>query len=439
MTASFLSFLAATSMPEFFSNTISVFVAESDMGSVAECDCDSQIIIFSIFLFIRLGAIVGSMLFNTLGVAGSASLFTRKHIQMDWWPITRDAIVFTCNLSALVVIVWDGEIIWWETIIFVVLYICYWLLMFQNPRLMKLVKGVVEDRWLWCQRIKNYDIPNQRPKDFKAPSAYAAENPAFNASKSDISTIGGAVASRKNSVDIDPPPGRRDRRASFDLTSIDDIDEEEEVQLFSLPVNGSAFDYFWFFFTWPIRFLLHFTIPDPIKYKKWFALSFLCCIVWIGGMAYIVFWMVVCIGDTFKIPEPIMGFTLLAFGGCMPEAISAVIVARKGSGQMGVSNALGANSLNILFSLGLPWFIRTITDLVRYGTDKAFIEIGSYGIQFTILGLVFAIAALYITISAFGYKLRKMVGAFLFLFYIILATIAILIELDIILPQGREC
>lgn len=390
-------------------------------------------------LFIRLGAIVGSMLFNTLGVAGSASLFTRKHIQMDWWPITRDAIVFTCNLSALVVIVWDGEIMWWETIIFVVLYVCYWLLMFQNPRLMKMVKGVVEDRWLWCQRIKNYDIPNQRPKDLKAPSAYAAENPAFNASKSDISTIGGAIGSRKNSVDIDPPPGRRDRRASFDLTRIDDIEEEEEVQLFSLPVNGSMFDYFWFFFTWPIRFLLHFTIPDPIKYKKWFALSFLCCIVWIGGMAYIVFWMVVCIGDTFQIPEPIMGFTLLAFGGCMPEAISAVIVARKGSGQMGVSNALGANSLNILFSLGLPWFIRTMTDLVRYGTDKAFLEIGSYGIQFTILGLVFAIAALYITISAFGYKLRKTVGAFLFLFYIILATIAILIELDIILPQEREC
>lgn len=51
-------------------------------------------------------------------------------------------------------------------------------------------------------------------------------------------------------------------------------------------------------------------------------------------VAYVIFWMVVIIGYTFGIPEPIMGFTLLAFGGCMPEAISAVIVARKGSGQM---------------------------------------------------------------------------------------------------------
>lgn len=380
------------------------------------------------------------MLFNTLGVAASASLFTKKPIQMDWWPITRDAIVFTCNLSALVVIVWDGEIMWYETIVFVVLYISYWILMFQNPRIMKVVKRVIEDRFMWCQRIKNYDIVNQRPKDMKTGSQYAVENPAFNASKSDISTIGkpdGQSGSRNNSVDF-APPVLRDRRASFDLSRIDD-DEVEDVLLWHLPPNASKFDVFWFFFTWPIRFLLHFTIPDPVKYKKWFALSFTLCIVWIALMAYIVFWMVVVIGDTFGIPEPIMGFTLLAFGGCMPEAISAVIVARRGSGQMGVSNALGANSLNILFSLGLPWFIRNMADIATKGTKGAFIQIESYGIQYTILGLVLAIAALYITVAAFGYQLRKTVGAFLFSSYIILATVAILIELDILIPQNRAC
>lgn len=385
----------------------------------------------------RLGAIVGSMLFNTLGVAASASLFTKKHIQMDWWPITRDAIVFTCNLSALVAIVWDGEVMWYETVIFVVLYISYWVLMFQNPRIMKIVKKLVEDRWMWCQRIKNYDIVNQRPKELKTQSEYAAENPAFTASKSNVSTINHGD-SRKNSI-FESSSNLGFRRASLFLPPGVEEDVPDEVILWQLP-NGGKFDYFWFFFTWPIRFLLHYTIPDPVKYKKWFALSFFLCIIWIAMMAYIVFWMVVIIGDTFGIPEPIMGFTLLAFGGCMPEAISAVIVARKGSGQMGVSNALGANSLNILFSLGLPWFIRNMANIASYGVDKAYIQINSAGIQYTILGLVFAIAALYITIASFGYQLRKTVGAFLFSFYIILASVAILIELGILLPNiVRDC
>lgn len=106
----------ATTIPEFFTNTISTFIAESDMG---------------------LGTIIGSMLFNTLGVAACASMAAAKPIQMDWWPITRDCLMFSINVSVLVTIVWDGRVYWYETIILVCLYFCYWIIMFQNPRIMK--------------------------------------------------------------------------------------------------------------------------------------------------------------------------------------------------------------------------------------------------------------------------------------------------------------
>jgi Ca2+/Na+ antiporter len=121
----------------------------------------------------------------------------------------------------------------------------------------------------------------------------------------------------------------------------------------------------------------------------------------------------------------------------MLEAISAIIVARKGSGQMGVSNALGANSLAVLFSLGMPWFIRTMVD--GAGFTGAYIHIASYGIEFTILGLLLAIASLYLTISIAGYKLRKTVGGILGMFYIMFATLAILIELDILFEPTERC
>ena len=106
----------ATTIPEFFTNTISTFIAESDMG---------------------LGTIIGSMLFNTLGVAACASMAAMKPIQMDWWPITRDCIMFSINVSILVTIVWDGRVYWYETVVLVTMYFIYWIIMFQNPRIMK--------------------------------------------------------------------------------------------------------------------------------------------------------------------------------------------------------------------------------------------------------------------------------------------------------------
>lgn len=47
----------ATSMPEFFTNTISTLITHSDMG---------------------LGTIIGSLMFNTLGVASLAALAINK-------------------------------------------------------------------------------------------------------------------------------------------------------------------------------------------------------------------------------------------------------------------------------------------------------------------------------------------------------------------------
>lgn len=119
----------------------------------------------------------------------------------------------------------------------------------------------------------------------------------------------------------------------------------------------------------------------------------------------------------------------------MPEAITSIIIVRKGSGQMGVSNSLGANSLAILFSLGLPWFIKTMAD-GAWVNDASF-SIDAPGIQFTILGLLPVVATLYIVLSAAGYRMRKTVGAILGSFFIAYATVIILSELNIIFESDR--
>lgn len=52
----------------------------------------------------------------------------------------------------------------------------------------------------------------------------------------------------------------------------------------------------WWFYTWPIKFVLTMTIPNPKTYRRLYPLSFLMCIIWIGSNAYMVVWMVTVIG-----------------------------------------------------------------------------------------------------------------------------------------------
>lgn len=53
----FTHFATATTTPEFFTNVISIFIMDSDMG---------------------VGTIIGSLMFNTLGVAAVAGLASIK-------------------------------------------------------------------------------------------------------------------------------------------------------------------------------------------------------------------------------------------------------------------------------------------------------------------------------------------------------------------------
>lgn len=50
--------------------------------------------------------------------------------------------------------------------------------------------------------------------------------------------------------------------------------------------------------TWPIHLVFMCTIPDCEKprFKNWFPITFLMCIIWIGSLSYVVAWMITIIG-----------------------------------------------------------------------------------------------------------------------------------------------
>lgn len=128
-----------------------------------------------------------------------------------------------------------------------------------------------------------------------------------------------------------------------------------------------------------------------------------------------------------------MGLTFLAAGGCLPEGISSVLLIRKKEGGFGVSNSLGANSLAILMSLGIPWLIRNI--MYQNVPGKQSILLNPHSTQYTMLLLLLAVLSLYLVLTIARYQLKRTVGCVLISVYAVFVTLGILMETSVFFPK----
>jgi sodium/potassium/calcium exchanger 4 len=142
---------------------------------------------------------------------------------------------------------------------------------------------------------------------------------------------------------------------------------EESKKLESSPFekpapNASTVEKLRYYICLPIVFVLHYTIPNSqSESSKLYLISFSMSLVWLSIFSYIMVWMITVIGFTFRIPDTVMGITLIAFGASVPDALSSLLVAKSGLGDMAVSNAIGSNVFDILVCLGIPWLVRCLT------------------------------------------------------------------------------
>ena len=66
------------------------------------------------------------------------------------------------------------------------------------------------------------------------------------------------------------------------------------------------------------------------------------------------------IATHFKIPQLIIGLTIVAFGTSAPEAAVSIVAALKGNSGIALGNVIGSNIFNITFILGLTAFINPL-------------------------------------------------------------------------------
>lgn len=409
----------ATSSPELFVNIVSTFITESDLG---------------------IGTITGSSMFNTLGVAALGSLAAKTPIQLDWWPVTRDSSLYLVSIILLVTISWDGKIFWYDSVILFIACFMYFIIMFNNSKISEFGKGVLIKLQ---KKLRSSTVTLGGPTSPNlTPQLYLVEEHTkcltqFNILSDDKNTKcdedQASLYAVMKTGDVEKKFGNEAVNVYIEINPVtlesDTPNNDEKSRTHYAKLCCQKFLYF---YTWPLKALLCCIVPNPVKRPKLFPITFILCVLIIGANSYLISWMITIIGKAFNISDTVLGFTFLAAGGCLPEAISITIMSRRGEGSMGISNSLGANSMNILLSLGLPWFIKTL--IVENGEAK-FIEITSGAIEYTILSLILVIISLFITLYFNDFKLQKKTGIALVVIYLIFLSCNLTSELMLVHSQ----
>ncbi|KAK0135931.1 Sodium/potassium/calcium exchanger 3 [Merluccius polli] len=117
------TFMAAgSSAPELFTSLIGVFITKGDVG---------------------VGTIVGSAVFNILVIIGLCGIFAGQTVVLTWWSLFRDSSYYILSVLALIMVIYDAQVVWWESLLLMSMYGVYIIIMKFNSQIL----GVVTRRF----------------------------------------------------------------------------------------------------------------------------------------------------------------------------------------------------------------------------------------------------------------------------------------------------
>ncbi|XP_059439054.1 magnesium/proton exchanger isoform X1 [Corylus avellana] len=120
----------------------------------------------------------------------------------------------------------------------------------------------------------------------------------------------------------------------------------------------------WLLLLVPWRLLFAFVPPYQIVHG-WIA--FICSLIFISGIAYIVTELTDLISCVTGINAYVIAFTALAGGTSWPDLVASKIAAeRQTTADSAIANITCSNSVNIYVGIGIPWLIDTAYNFIAY-------------------------------------------------------------------------
>lgn len=350
---------------------------------------------------IGIGAVVGSAVFNIMFIISLVALLSGMLITLNWYPLLRDSVFYLIAIFCMILVIMDERVYWYEALFFLILYALYIVAMFHNSKIETWTYAHITFLGPPSTKSDFINIEGESYKTLENDIQKSQSTASFNA---EIQSNDG-----NEKINLGEPEAVHSNACNPLVFPKKDQDKKEKIKYFLL---------------WPIFLVLYFTIPNlqQEKWKKFYLLTFFMSLVWLSLFSYIMVWMITIIGYTFLIPDTIMGITLIAFGASVPDALSSVLVAKSGRGDMAVSNAIGSNVFDILICLGLPWFLKCL-----FGT-VSFIKVKSKGLKYSSITLFATVIILLVSIKLNKWQLDKKLGIFLMCIYLLFILLTSLYE-----------
>ncbi|KAM7367724.1 hypothetical protein PAMP_014004 [Pampus punctatissimus] len=394
---------------------------------------------------------------------------------LTWWAVFRDSFYYILSVVALIAFIYDEKIVWWESLVLVLMYAGYILVMKFNSSMQRFFMGKskknvangnaaasseMEDGntsydYVWdddpssplltaVKPSKAYsrgsvvmvdEIINASPSKFRFPEAglrvmvtsHFGPKTRLRMASRLIITERQKLVQAANGVETQVIDGKVEiENGNVPEDKPTEAEENDTISPFHIPKGiGSKFKWL---MSWPLLLLLFFTVPNCAKprWERYFMLSFILSTVWIAVFSYFMVWMVTIIGYTLGIPDVIMGITFLAAGTSVPDCIASLIVARQGLGDMAVSNTIGSNVFDILVGLGVPWAIQTMC--VSYGSE---VMINSRGLVYSVVLLLGSVALTVLGIHLNKWRLDVKLGVYVLILYAIFLCFSVMIEYNV--------
>ncbi|XP_077596255.1 sodium/potassium/calcium exchanger 3 isoform X2 [Stigmatopora nigra] len=452
------TFMAAgSSAPELFTSLIGVFITKGDVG---------------------VGTIVGSAVFNILVIIGLSGIFAGQTVTLTWWSLFRDSSYYILAVLALIGVIYDAVVLWWESLLLMTMYAIYIIIMKFNTRLLTFVtrrfrhsgpccvvsddgrEDKIADDAPACRTALTLINKGQVHHEESTPVVMVDElliisphklsfpeaglrvmiTPHFSP-RTRLSMAGRVLISERqrlirSSSSGGASPGSTDspKTGSCALENGDgfghgesgdkpEADDDYDSGFNPLRIPGGCSAKIKWLFTWPLGVLLYCTVPNCVvpRWHRWFMVTFAASTLWIAIFSYLMVWMVTIVSFTLDIPDYIMGITFLAAGTSVPDCMASLIVARQGMGDMAVSNSIGSNIFDILLGLGFPWALRTL--VVDHGSS---VSINNKGLVYSVVLLLASVFLTVMSVHLNRWRLDRRLGLGLLFLYAIFLLCSIL-------------
>jgi Ca2+/Na+ antiporter len=226
------------------------------------------------------GTIVGSAAFNVLFVIALCALISTTVCELDPYPIVRDAGFYCIAVVVLFVIIYDQRVYWYEGLALVLLYFVYVAILKFNDRISRALRG---------------NPAHQTHR--KSTEQHSEQLQGLNDNVELEQNLPARVRSVSDSVMMNTITSGNDymkRRATYKPCNKrlkDTLDNHQIVanatEIFDpLKLPTKRYKILKWILMYPVRLLMHITIPDCRKevFHSYYMLTFVMSTIWVNNI-----------------------------------------------------------------------------------------------------------------------------------------------------------